>query len=503
MRWKAGFERLFLTPRTTASHVARVLFGGSVLAAIFFLCLYVGTAIIRLRYPYELEWMEGGIVDHVRWILQGHPLYQKPSVVFVPFIYPPVYFYLAALCSKILGVGFFPLRLISFLATIGSCIVLYLLAFFETRRSWFALLAPGFFVATYPLSAYWMDLGRVDSLFLFFLLLSVLLLRRAKHPRMIVLAGVIAILAFFTKQIAWAFYVPIGLYWLGTKRMREAIFFSVTTLLGGGLILFLLDRLFGGWLVYYLFTVPSGHAWEWAMLTYFWKFDVFIPLSILCFFSGGIFFTKQEQERDRAFFYGALLVAGFLVGWLGRLHTGGYENVLLPTYAALSLVAVIGAHEFYGIAKKYRWLWLELLIGVAFVLQWSALFYPLQSVLPSREMQDVQSAFEEELTHFERPAWVQSHGFVDRRLETPIYAHLMAIADIVRSSDQEMRRSLEQELETLLANHAFKTIVLDDSFYWQSPMVDAYYRHIRTDPERFPRVLTGAITQPMEIYVPR
>ncbi|MBL8716184.1 MAG: hypothetical protein JNL79_09325, partial [Myxococcales bacterium] len=71
----------------------------SVLAGVggSFLVLYVFVALRRLVYPFDLEWMEGGMVDQVRWILAGHKLYVKPSIDFVPFIYNPLYFYVSAL----------------------------------------------------------------------------------------------------------------------------------------------------------------------------------------------------------------------------------------------------------------------------------------------------------------------------------------------------------------------------------------------------------------------
>ena len=36
-----------------------------------FLLIFLGTALSRLGYPYELEWMEGGAVDHVRRVIAG------------------------------------------------------------------------------------------------------------------------------------------------------------------------------------------------------------------------------------------------------------------------------------------------------------------------------------------------------------------------------------------------------------------------------------------------
>ena len=78
--------------------------------------------------------MEGAMVDHVRRIMAGHKLYVQPSLRFVPFIYPPLYFYLAALVSHVLGAGLVPLRLLSFVASLGCFTLIYMLVRRETGR---------------------------------------------------------------------------------------------------------------------------------------------------------------------------------------------------------------------------------------------------------------------------------------------------------------------------------------------------------------------------------
>lgn len=65
-------------------------------AALWYLLAFVGVAWRRLPHPYQLEWMEGGSVEHVRRILSGDPLYPEPAIEFVPFIYTPLYFYVGA-----------------------------------------------------------------------------------------------------------------------------------------------------------------------------------------------------------------------------------------------------------------------------------------------------------------------------------------------------------------------------------------------------------------------
>src|SRR5690606_23094615 len=52
---------------------------------------------LRVGFPLELEWMEGGSLQQAFRVQQGLPVYGPPSPEFVPFLYPPLYPALLAL----------------------------------------------------------------------------------------------------------------------------------------------------------------------------------------------------------------------------------------------------------------------------------------------------------------------------------------------------------------------------------------------------------------------
>lgn len=443
------------------------------------------------------------MVDHVRWILEGHALYQRPSLVFTAFIYPPFYLYFAAGLTKIFGVGFFSLRIISLFATAGTSFFLYRLAFLETRNRWLSVIAPGLFLATYPLSGYWMDLGRVDNLMLFFVMASVFVLRTAKTNKGIIIAGLLAVLALFTKQLVWSLYLPVVIALFIQGRRKEALVFSLTTGILGGAIFLLINYFSHGWFWYYMVDVPAQHLWEWEMLTYFWWRDLLFPTSILCFFAGLFCYFRHQIERSVWSFYVALLIGGIMMGWLGRLHTGGYENVLLPTYTILALVAVLSIHRLQQYLRERNLPLGEVAVWVLLILQWSALFYDPRHVIPTRAMYDVQTQFQAALASYPRPILVQSHGFWDGKTTTPINAHLMGVADIVRGSDDVMREALIQEFQQQLIHHVYGTIVLDNAYRWERDLIEKYYVLSTTLdlPEHWE--LSGAVSLPTRVYVPR
>ncbi|HVR19832.1 MAG TPA: hypothetical protein VMS65_09050, partial [Polyangiaceae bacterium] len=119
-----------------AAHVlslgALALAAGLALRAVY---AFFFVSLRRLRYPYELEWMEGGMLGHALQLLAGKPLYPEPSPDFVPFIYGPLYSYAGALAAGIFGPSLFALRLVSFASTLVVLVFLYRIVVYETS-SW-------------------------------------------------------------------------------------------------------------------------------------------------------------------------------------------------------------------------------------------------------------------------------------------------------------------------------------------------------------------------------
>src|SRR5262249_60052570 len=129
------------------------------------------------------------------------------------------------------GLGFFALRLVSFLAALGCLAALFVIARRETGSALGGLLAAGLFAATYRLSGAWLDIARVDSLFLFLLLTAIALAQGGDEAEQIA-GGVCLALAFIAKQSAIA-ALPVMLVWLLPARRRPAF---VITAVGAALL---------------------------------------------------------------------------------------------------------------------------------------------------------------------------------------------------------------------------------------------------------------------------
>jgi hypothetical protein len=52
----------------------RLLVACCVIAAVGQWAVFITIALLRMRYPFELEWLEGGMLEEVRQLLDGKPL---------------------------------------------------------------------------------------------------------------------------------------------------------------------------------------------------------------------------------------------------------------------------------------------------------------------------------------------------------------------------------------------------------------------------------------------
>jgi 4-amino-4-deoxy-L-arabinose transferase-like glycosyltransferase len=187
-----------------------------------FIVAFIVIASARLFYPYELEWIEGVSIDASRWILDGHFLFSQPSLQFIPLIYGPVFFYISAFSMQVFGIGFAAARLVSILSTIGCFALLFLIVSRSSSSKIAGLLAAGA----------WMDLAKVDSLALFFLLAGFWVNRRFPSRAGMIGTGLLYVLAYYTKQNTVIVILVLILLSLVESRGRTWVLLATVTSLG-------------------------------------------------------------------------------------------------------------------------------------------------------------------------------------------------------------------------------------------------------------------------------
>lgn len=137
-----------------------VLAGLAVLA----LGTFVVLAVLRAGHPYELEWQEGGVLAHVERLARGAPLYAAPSLDYIAFPYPPLYYAFAAGARAVLGPGFLAPRVVSIAASLVAFFLLHRIVARRTGSAFAGLCAAGLFAACYRFAGAWLDVARVDAL---------------------------------------------------------------------------------------------------------------------------------------------------------------------------------------------------------------------------------------------------------------------------------------------------------------------------------------------------
>ncbi|HXQ38562.1 MAG TPA: glycosyltransferase family 39 protein, partial [Anaerolineales bacterium] len=257
----------------------RLLQSGVVLTAIFFIVLFFFTALPRLFYPYDLDFIEDSMLMETLRFAQSQPVYVPPNADFNPHVYMPLFFWLGALLFKIGGPSLVLLRLISFSATLVTTTLIYWISFRESGLRWIGLTCAGLFLGGYHINGFWYEVARVDSLFVALMLAGLALANYAGDSnRKLLLSAVLFALAAFTKQTGFIVAIGISLYLFikfGRRGWFFLILFGVLTVIPMLLINWSTD----GWFFYHIFYIGSADPVEGNRLINFVTRELFGVMS--------------------------------------------------------------------------------------------------------------------------------------------------------------------------------------------------------------------------------
>jgi hypothetical protein len=347
-------------PGRAITWLRRGVLGLSLLWAIVLAVVFA----LRVGFPLELEWMEGGSLQQAYRVQQGLPVYGPPSPEFVPFLYPPLYPALLAVLGFVFPLGFGLGRCVSILSVLATGVALWRIGRVEDKPVAHRALAIGLFSSGYIFSFRWLDLARGDALFLALLLWGLVLLRESEGSwRRAVLAGTLVALAFWTKQTAAVFVLASGLAGLLiAPRQIWAYAGTIAVIDGGGVLLG--QSLTDGWLWTWIYEMHQLHAFNaerfrsktWGMFIHAAP-SLAMLLIVLLGVGLGLLVRRARQLRrllrDHAgastpvrtwlrgavlglrairgpIYWGVLAVAGFLVSALGYSTQFAEPNAFIP-----------------------------------------------------------------------------------------------------------------------------------------------------------------------------
>lgn len=411
------------------------------------------TSVGRVAYPFELEWMEGGALDHVRWMLAGHRLYERPSLEFVPFIYTPLYYYVCGALSAVFGPSLTLLRVVSLASTCLTAALVYGQIEHETRDRHAAWLAAASYIATYRLCDYWFDIGRVDAFCMLWLMLAIHQTKCQVGRASAIVAGLALSLAFFSKQVAIAAALPLAGYLLLADRPRALAFgATLTCVTVGGF--YALDGYYSGWFSYYTVQLPAAHGIDWDRLSLLWRDDLrrLAPTGLLLILAAGYGLRLVELRR----FYAPLAITLFAVAWSARAHDGGHKNVIIPALLAVALLFGLALHAWQTAARSVPRS-ASLLLAA---LQFAALLFDPRQQLPSAEDRRIGEDFIARLRALPGDVYVVDHGHYAALAGKRTFAQGMAVGDVARGDLGPVGRALTAEIARAIQARRFSAVVV-------------------------------------------
>jgi hypothetical protein len=479
---------------------ARFLLRG---AAVFWILVFLVTAAWRARFPFELEAVEGHCLQQVCRVLDGRPLYVAPSLHFVPLIYTPLYFYVAAGAARLFGAGFLSLRVVSILASLGCLFLIFRIVRRQTGDSYGALLGTGVYAGSYNVAASWFDLGRVDSLFLFLLLLAVYTMTFPSSPRRAVGTGVIVFASFMTKQTALPAIAPLLVYDIW-RHPREFPWLTATLLFLLSMSTILLNHAHDGWYSYYVFDVPAAARLRPHFLFRFWTNDIIAPFfsAMLCC-AAHAYVGLDDKSRRVDWFYYCLLAGTLAASWGGRMHFGGYKNAVMPAYAALAILFGIAMQELSSgfAAGSSRARWLPPVVAFLGLAQFAAFAVYRFPYLPKTYDVEAGRKLQEAVRAVDGEVFVPTQNMLAVSVGKEPSAQRWAIGDVMRTPGRG-RELLAPEITAALADRRFAAIVADRESVVEifGLEVDGTYsrRPIELDDPRAQRLFGSP-----EMYTPR
>ena len=439
------------------------------LCACYYLAVYCVLGALRMPFPGALEWLESNMYYQMLRVLEGQPLYVAPSLKFVPSIYQPLYFHIAALLARIFGPGFWVLRLISYVSSLGSMALIGYLVYRESTCRLAGLWAAGLFAATYHISATYFDAGRIDPLFLFLSLGALTLVRCASGMTGCLLAAVLLAAATLTKQTALILSVPLVVYIFLFRSRLQALCFSGFFIILVGLPSLWLNTATQGWYFFYAFTLPAQHPILWNRLGSFWLEQILAPMGIAaCMAVSYFFLIPLKKLRASALLYALFFITMLAVSCMPWIKVGGFKNVLPPAYAALA----IGAGLALTAARTNR---IRRLLLIAACIQFGLLWYNPLPVVPAAENANLVRSTIAAIKEIDGEVFAPANGYLSVLAGKTYSAHIGCINDVLYGEPGPVRNRLIIEIREAIRDKRFAAILLDRKFTFFQRDIETHY----------------------------
>ena len=452
-----------------------------VFLSFYFISIFIVISILRIGYHYELQWMEGSIFENVSRVIQGKPIYTAPSMEFVSYLYMPLYYYITALLSKVIGLGFYTLRLVSFLSALGSLILIYLFIIKETKNKIAAFAGIGLFCASYNICSGYFDVGRIDMLFVFFLLGGMFALRFYNSIPATLISSLSFILAFFTKQTALILVIVLLVYMFLFKRkyrLQFTFIFLIISITG----CIILNNYSDGWFYYYVFRLSSKHILDLR------GFLVFMGLSTLFFIPIISIRLLFNTNSEKAFFYSSLIASTGALTVSALINPLFDLNLFIPMAAVMSMIFGVCFNAINNIGNKNiilknkRTLWSNRkLVNILIIAQFVIFFYNPLKYIPTPNDSIAGNLLEQKISDLQGTVYIPSHPYICNNLGMKKYTHILPLHDMLELNRDTEKTKIEKDIKLIflvaIRKQYFDFIILDNvnRLGFLQPEIDKYY----------------------------
>ncbi len=483
----------------------------------------------RLTYPYDLEWMEGGMLHHALRIHDGRGIYVPPSIDFIPYLYTPLYPSLLALFSGVFGLSYTVGRAVSLLSMVGTAVSAFLQL--GSSRHQHArrgpaiagtLLGLGLFAAAYPYMEGWYDLVRADMLFLYIVTAAIAGLPRwattgtgvRGHARVAAGAAMLA-LAFFTKQTG-IIYVALGgtiVLVLAWRRVPTFVAVAGTIGLGGAA---LLQKATDGWFWIYIREIHAAHDFNkdrfWKSFEYIlWHFPlmtIVVATTIVALVVTRIVKGSLPRGTHPFLLWAPVFAVSTLVGAVGWGTEFAHFNAYMPAFLHGGLAAGAALPAWFAITRVWcgdrpRTDIVATVVALAAAIPLAITCYTKdwkpQKFIPTAKDRAAGDKLVARIRAIDGAVWMPSHPwYVHLAGKTP-RVHRMGIKDVTARKPRPVKR-----LDEALGQQWFDALILDDrDIQLELGQVQASYRAaLKLPPDERPRLYTGAKVVPDSVWIP-
>lgn len=488
------------------SSVERWLPRAGLLAAALFTAMFGLTVIPRLLFPYDLDFIEDGLLMTSLRVANGQPVFIAPQAEFTPHVYMPLYTWLGGSLFRLFGVGFIPLRGLSLAATLLCALLIFFVARRESGQAWLALLCAGLFLGGYRLNGFIYDVARVDSLFLALSLAGLVLgvYGNGRGWGQVGAATFLA-LAFLTKQTAILLGLGLGVFLLFRVGRQAWRYWGVWVALTAGPVLWL-NVTSEGWFWYYTVHIAGINPVTLERLLTFAIYEIPVLMGGLTAMTGAAALLAIRRAGWRGlpgqpwFIWLAL---GLVISGMGRASVGGNLNNRLMAYSLLCLGPALLAHE-WAHRPALRPRRLDAVIVALALLQFALGVYNPWRYIPTPAMRQSGDRLVETIATTDGEVLVLLH---------PYYAWLAGKSPSAQIAALWHARErgtlpLPSDFAARLAAGHYALIISDDSIFETDPALQqlltaAYGPPTALSATESPPTLAGLHVQPRLVYRPQ